>query len=122
MKDAVSTPAIAPDVSKQQATGETPPVTITDGLLFRWAHIIKIVKLIPQLNAVRELERKKYANQCNSCRHTHAVLDMSPLNAARDALANCSANTAALVKQAAGVLQYHVSYRKLDGTLREVVR
>jgi hypothetical protein len=99
------------------------PLLITDDVVFRWARITKIARLLPVMNEVRVLERALAANSCRSCRKPVEV-DRSVLNTAKAALGECSDETALLVKQAAGVVKYKVVYRKLASAEppKEIIR
>lgn len=100
---------------------DSPPVFVTDSVIFRWARNARIVRLIPVLNEVRILERHLIANNCKSCRKPMEV-DRSSINVAKRALAECSEEVALLVKQAAGVVKYKVTYQSPSGGLKEVVK
>jgi len=49
-------------------------------------------------------------------------VDRSSINVAKRALAECSEEVALLVKQAAGVVKYKVTYQSPSGGLKEVVK
>jgi len=100
---------------------DTSPVFVSDELLFRWSRIGQIARLLPVMADVRALEMLIAANSCKSCRKPVEV-DRSALNSARRALAECSEEVAKLVKQAAGVVKYKVSYRRLTEPLQEIIR
>jgi hypothetical protein len=101
---------------------DSPPTVVADDLLFRWAHIIKIAKMVPGMSAVRALEQRVQANSCRSCQKPTVIFDRSPLDNARRFLGECSDAVAKLVKEAAGIVKYRVSYRDLAGVPRDVVR
>jgi len=75
------------------------------------------------MHAIRALESKlqRICRSCNAPRNTEPI-DRSVLDEARRELAECSDEKARLVKEAAGIVRYHVRYHDLTGTVREVVR
>jgi len=102
---------------------EAPPLSMTDEVLFRWARIVRIGKLFPVMHAIRALESKlqRICRSCAASRNAEPI-DRSVLDEARRELAECSDEKARLVKEAAGIVRYHVRYHDLAGTVREVVR
>ena len=102
---------------------EAPPLSMTDEVLFRWARIVRIGKLFPVMQAIRALESKlqRICRSCAASRNAEPI-DRSVLDEARRELAECSDEKARLVKEAAGIVRYHVRYHDLAGTVREVVR
>jgi len=107
----------------QSPNGNAPPLSITDDVLFRWARIVRIGKLFPVMHAIRALE-SKLQQICRSCaaKKNAEPVDRSVLDEARRELAECSEDKARLVKEAAGIVRYHVRYHDLAGSVREVVR
>ena len=97
------------------------PILVTDEVIFRLARVTRITRLLPILNEVRVLEDIVRANQCKTCKKPVEV-DRTIINTAKAALAECSDETAKLVKQAAGVLKFKVVYRRLTEPLQEVIR
>jgi hypothetical protein len=115
-----TTPAPAPtgDIANpQQGT-----LTITDNVIFRWARIPALHRLIPNLHAVRNLEYRMQTYSCHSCRSKPPQVDHVPLEIVRKFLATCPDNTANLVKKAAGILNYTVGYIADNSNYREVTR
>jgi hypothetical protein len=115
-----TTPAptpVAAIATKQQGT-----MTVTDNVLFRWARIVSINRLLPILHAVRNLEYAVQAHNCNSCRSKPPQIDRTALEKARKELALCSDEIAKLVKLGAGISNYTVGYITDTGTYREVTR
>jgi hypothetical protein len=112
-------PAALEDFEK---LANAPPTVIADDLLFRWAHIVKIAKLVPGMSAVRVLERQIQAHSCRGCRKPTAVFDRTPLEVVRRFLGECPDAAAQIVKEAAGIVRYRVSYRDLADVPREVTR
>jgi hypothetical protein len=100
-----------------------PPLAVTDEVLFRWARIVRIGKLFPVMHAIRALESKlqRICRSCTAPRNAEPI-DRSILDVTRRELAECSDEKARLVKEAAGIVRYHVRYHDLAGTVREVVR
>jgi hypothetical protein len=101
---------------------DAPPIVVGDDLLFRWAHIVKMTKVVPGLSAVRALEHRVQAHGCRGCQKPTVTFDRSPLDNVRRFLGECPDETAKIVKQHAGILKYRVSYRDLAGVPKEVVR
>ena len=100
---------------------DSPPILVTDDVVFRWARNARIARLLPVMNDVRVLERKIQANSCKSCQKV-AEIDRSAIHSAKIALAECSDEIAKLVKQAVGVLKYKVVYRQHSQLPQEVTR
>jgi hypothetical protein len=98
------------------------PVIVGDDLLFRWSHIIKLAKLIPGMSAVRALEHQIQKYGCRSCQKQTVTFDRAPLETVRRYIATCSLDTLKLVKEAAGIIKFKISYRDLAGVPHEVVR
>ncbi len=108
----------------RQRVADAGPLTLTDDVLFRWARIVKIAKLFPAMHSIRALEEKIQTSLCRSCRDRYrgAEFDRSSLDLARRLLAECSAEKAGQVKEAAGIAAYRVQYHDLSGSRREIVR
>jgi hypothetical protein len=98
------------------------PVVVGDDLLFRWAHIIKISKLVPGMSAIRILEQQMQKYGCRSCKKPTVTFDRTPLESVRRYLAECSVETLKFVKEAAGIVKFRISYRDLAGVPHEVIR
>jgi hypothetical protein len=109
-------------VSSTNAPNDTGEINITDQVLFIWSRIPRIARLIPSINAVRELEVKLRTVHCGSCRKKNEPIDKSSLNTVREFLATCSDETAELVKEAAGIVKYRLTYSQPLGQPTEVVR
>ena len=114
---------ISSSVGSRLQTGDETPLVVTDGVLFRWARIIKIANLFPAMHAVRELEHK-LQTACRSCGHAYRQPepDRHALADARRLLGECSDEKARIVKEAAGIIKYRVWYHDMSGTVRDVVR
>jgi pyrroloquinoline quinone (PQQ) biosynthesis protein C len=103
---------------------EARPLTVTDDVLFRWARIVRIAKLFPVMHSIRALENRIQESSCRGCndRNKNSDFDRTALDTARRLLAECSAERARQVKEAAGISEYRVQYHDLSGSVREVVR
>jgi hypothetical protein len=104
-------------------TGDETPLVVTDGVLFRWARIIKIANMFPVMHAIRELEHK-LQTACRSCGYTQrqSEPDRRALADARRLLAECSDDKARIVKESAGIIKYRLQCHDISGTVRDVVR
>lgn len=98
------------------------PVIVGDDLLFRWSHIIKLAKLIPGMSAVRALEQQVQKYGCRSCQKPVFSFDRAPLDSVRRYIAECPLDTLKLVKEAAGIIKFKISYRDLAGVPHDIIR
>ena len=110
-------------VGNRLQTGDATPLVVTDGVLFRWARIIKIAGMFPVMHAIRELEHR-LQTACRSCGHSQRQPepDRRALAEARRLLAECSDEKARIVKEAAGIVKYRVQYHDMSGMVRDIVR
>jgi hypothetical protein len=83
---------------------------------------MRIAKLLPVFNEVRALEQKLRAVSCRSCKSVNTAVDKTSLGRARLALGTCAEETAKLVKEAANILKYRVTYRVLSEQPTEIIR
>lgn len=113
----------APSVPRKRVA-EAGPLAVTDDVLFRWARIVRIANLFPVMHSIRALENRVRESGCRGCgdRNKRPAFDRTPLDEARRLLAECSAEKAGQVKEAAGIAAYRVQYHDLSGSRREIVR